>query len=153
MPHFKDSSSSDTAVGMQHYKGYHSLDSAVQVYFAAAPAPSTHSTCKAAEHRYLSFCSNFHIIPLPTIEASLCYSVTCLGQQVLADFTIHIYLSGVRQFQIAHGYKDFNYEHIPRLCQILKGVRISQVQKGRTIHSRLPITPISYINEKGVVSF
>ena len=120
---------------------YHSLDSAVQVYFAAALAPSTHSTYKAAERRYLSFCSNFHITPLPTTESSLCYFVACLGQQGLAHSTIRTYLSGVRQFQIAHGFKDLNYEHMPRLCQILKGVRISQGQKGRIIRPRLPITP------------
>ena len=30
---------------------------------------------------------------------------------------------------------------MPQLCQILKGVRISQGQKGRTIRPRLPITP------------
>ena len=48
---FKDSSSSDKAVGMHHYMDYHILDNtnAVQVYFAAALAPSTHLTYKAAE--------------------------------------------------------------------------------------------------------
>ena len=126
---------------MQPYIDYHSLDNAVQGYFAAALAPSTHSTYKTAERRYLSFCSNFHITPLPTTEASLCYFVACLGQQGLAHSTIHTYLSGIRQFQIVHGYNDFNYEHMPQLCQILKGVKVSQGQKGRTTRPRLPITP------------
>ena len=78
---------------MQHYMDYHSLDSTVQVYFAAALAPSTHSTYKAAERRYLSFCSNFHITPLPTTESSLCYFVACLGQQGLHCKNYHVYIT------------------------------------------------------------
>ena len=92
---FKDSSSTNQTTGMQDY---HSLDVAVQGYFAAALASSTQSTYKTAEHRYLSFCTSFHITPLPATEATLCYFVACLGQQGLAHSTIRGYLSGVRQF-------------------------------------------------------
>ena len=117
---------------------YHSLDSAVQVFFAAALAPSTYSTYKAAECRYLSFCSNFHITPLPTTEASLCYFVCQLRSTGPGTFHhSHLSLRG----QTVSNCKDFNYEHMARLCQILKRVRISQRQKGRTTCPRLPITP------------
>lgn len=129
---------------------YHSLDDAVQGYFAAALASSTHSTYKTAERRYLSFCSSFHITPLPTTEATLCYFVACLGQQGLAHSTIRTYLSGIRQFQIAHGHKDFNFDQMPRLCQIIKGVKVSQGQKGRATRPRLPITPRILRLMKGV---
>ena len=87
------------------------------------------------------FCTSFHITPLPATEATLCYFVTCLGQQGLAHSTIRTYLSGVRQFQIVHDYQDFNFEQLPRLCQIIKGVKIRQGQEGRTARPRLPITP------------
>ena len=40
-------------------------------YFAAALVSSTHSTYKTAERRYLSFCTIFHITPLPATEAIL----------------------------------------------------------------------------------
>ena len=93
------------------------------------------------QRRYLSFCTSFHITPLPTTEATLCYFIACLGQQGLAHSTIRTYLSGIRQFQIAHGYKELNFEQMLRLCQIIKGVKITQGQKGRTIRPRLPITP------------
>ena len=55
VPPFNDSSSSDKAIGMQHYMDYHSLDNAVQAYFAAALAPSTHLTYNAAEFNICLF--------------------------------------------------------------------------------------------------
>ena len=88
--------------------------------------------------------------PLPTTEATLCYFVACLGQQCLAHSTIRTYLSGIRQFKIAHGYKELNFEQMPRLCQIIKGVKITQGQKGKTIRPRLPITPRILHLMKGV---
>ena len=45
---------------------------------------------------------------------------------------------------------DFNFEQMPRLCQIIKGVKITQGQKGRTPHSHLPITPRILHLMKGV---
>ena len=78
---------------------------------------------------------------LPATEATLCYFVACLGQQGLAHSTIRTYLSGVRQFQIAHSYKDLDFEQMPRLCQIIKGVKVRQGQEGRVARPRLPITP------------
>ena len=68
----------------------------------------------------------------------------------MAHSTIRTYLSGIRQFQIAHGYKELNFEQMPRLCQIIKGVKITQGQKGRTIRPRLPITPRILRLMKGV---
>lgn len=119
----------------------HSLDSAVQNYFRAALAPNTHKTYKAAERRYLAFCESFGITPLPVVENILCYYVACLGQQGLAHSSIRTYLSGVRQLQISHGFKDVNFEQMPRLRQIIKGVQIEQGRQGRVSHPRLPITP------------
>ena len=74
---------------------HHSLDStnAVQVYFAAALASQCIQLIRQQNVNILSFYSNFYITPLPTIEASLCYFVTCLGQQGLAHSTICSYFS------------------------------------------------------------
>ena len=112
-------------------------------------ASSTHSTYKTAERRYLNFYTSFHMISLPATEATLCYFVASLGQQGLAHSTICTYLSGVRQFQIAHGYKDLDFAQMPRLCQIIKGVKVRQGQEGGVAHPRLPITPT--FNERSVV--
>ena len=119
----------------------HRLDVAIQGNFTAALVPATHKTYKVAEHRYVSFCESFGINPLAVLKDTLCYYVACLGQQGLAHSSVRKYLSGVRQLQNAHGFKDINYDKVPRLWQIIKGVKIDQGRKGQTPHHHLPITP------------
>ena len=129
------------STGSESILDIYSLDSAVQHYYSAALAASTKKTCKAAEHGYLDFCSKFSIISLPTSEATLCYFAACLGQQGISHNTIRTYLSGIRQIQIAHGFKDPHTEHMPRLRQVLKGVKVEAGKAGKPARSRLPITP------------
>ena len=119
----------------------HLLDPAIRLYFSSALAVSSHKTYKAAENKYLSFCKNFSLQPLPSTEATLCYFVACLGQQGLAHSSIHTYLSGVRQLQIAHGFPDPGISKMPRLRQILKGVQVERGKQGKSSRHRLPITP------------
>ena len=117
------------------------LDQAVQRYFAAGLAPATHKTYQSAERRYLEFCGSFSLVPLPTSESILCYFAACLGQQGLAHTSIRTYLSGVRQLQIAYGWNDPGIDHMPRLRQVLKGIKIECGKKGKPSRPRLPITP------------
>ena len=119
----------------------HRLDQAVQQYYAAALTSSTHKTYTAAERKYLSFCTEFSITPIPTSENVLCYFAACMGQQGLAASSIRTYLSGIRQLQIASGHSDPHIDNMPRLRQVLKGIKIQAAQSGKTTHSRLPITP------------
>ena len=119
----------------------HSLDGAVQHYFTSALAHSSHKTYNAASNKYLTFCRSFHLSPLPTSEATLCYFSACLGQQGLAHSTIRTYISGIRQLQIAHGLPEPKLDSMPRLCQVLRGVQLDHSKRGKTTHSRLPITP------------
>ena len=88
------------------------LDQAVQIYFAAG-MPASHKTYLAAERRYIDFCHNFSLVPLPTSEATLCYFAACLGQQGLADTFIKTYLSGVHQLQVADGWNDPGISQMP----------------------------------------
>ena len=127
--------------GSESVLDIHSLDSAVQHYYSATLTASTKKTYKAAEHRYLDFCSKFSIILLPTSEATLCYFTACLGQQSISHNTIRTYLSGIQQIQIARGFKDPHTEHMPRLRQVLKGVKVEAGKAGKPARSRLPITP------------
>ena len=82
-------------------------------YYTTALTPATHKTYKAAEHKYLTFCSNFNLSPLPTSECLLCYFATYLGWEGLASSTIWTYLS-VCQIQIAAGFPHLpNRSHAP----------------------------------------
>ena len=119
----------------------HKLDQAVLRYYQAALTSSTHKTYKAAEKRYLTFCNNFSLPPLPASENVLCYFAACLGQEGLAYSSIRTYLSGVRQVQIAAGYPDPSINQIPRLRQVIKGIRVLAASSGKAPRPRLPITP------------
>ena len=96
---------------------------------------------KAAERKYLSFCNNFSLSPLPISENILCYFAACLGQEGLACSSIRTYLSGIRQSQIAAGLPDPLIDHMPRLRQVLKGIKVQAARNGRSHRPRLPITP------------
>ena len=102
------SRSTACTVGPRHSLDLHSLDGAVQAYFAAGLAKSTHRTYETVGKRYTDFCRDFALNPFPVTELILCYFVACLGQQGLAPTTIKACLSGVHQMQIAAGYPDIN---------------------------------------------
>ena len=59
---------------------------------------------------------------------------------LLAHASMKSHLSGVRQLQVAHGWNDPGINLMPRLCQLLKGIKIESGQ-GKPSCSRLPITP------------
>ena len=80
--------------------------------------------------------------PLPGTENILCYFVTWLGQEGLQHSTICTYLSGVRQTQIAHGFPDPMFDSMPRLRQILQGVKVIAGLRGHSKRIRLLITPL-----------
>lgn len=83
----------------------------------------------------------FSLKPFPVSEAVLCYYVACLGQDGLASTSIKTYLSGIRQVQISHGFPEPHVGSMPRLQQVMRGVRVEQGKDGRTPRTRLPITP------------
>ena len=128
----------------------HSLDGALQAYFAAGIADSTHKTYGTAERRFVKFCKDFSLSPYPVNENILCYFVACLGQQGLTAATIKTYLSGVRQMQIAGGYPDPNIHQLPRLRQVIRGVELMRGRRGLTKRPRLPITPSILKKMRGI---
>jgi len=113
-----------------HNMDLQKLDQAVQGYFRAGLAPSSHKTYLSAERWYLESCKGFKLDPLPTSEQILCYFAACLGQQGLAHSTIKTYPSGVRQLQIAHGGTDPGIDKMPRL-QVFRGVKAECGKQGK----------------------
>ena len=93
------------------------------------------------ECKYLSFCNDFLITPIPTSENVLCYFVACLSQQNLSTSTIRTYQSGIRRMHIADGFPDPLIDYMPRFLQVLKGIKIQTAKLGKPIHTCLPITP------------
>ena len=72
----------------------------------------------------------------------MCYFVACLGQQGLAHSSIQTNLSGIRKLQISHGFNDPEINKMPRLRQVLRGVKIERGKLRKAPKARLPITPM-----------
>jgi len=85
--------------------------------------------------------SDFSITPIPTSESVLCYFAACMSQQGLAPSSILAYLFDVCQLQIASGYSDPLIYQMPRLRQVLKGIKVQTAKSGKIPHPHLPITP------------
>ena len=128
--------------GLSEYNlDIHELDQVVQRLYRAGLSASSHKTYQVAQRRYLAFCTDFSLNALPTSENLLCYFVACLGQQGLAHSSIQTYLSGIRQLQISHGWNDPEINKMPRLRQVMRGLKIERGKQGQGPRARLPITP------------
>ena len=93
------------------------LEPALHSYYSAGLAPSTRSTYKSGQNRYLLFCKLYHITnALPVNEQTLCY----LGEEGLA---IKSYLSAVRYLQISYGFPSPFNVPMPCLELILRGIK------------------------------
>ena len=71
----------------------------------------------------------------------LCYFTAFLFQQNLSASTIRTYLSGIHQMHNAGGFPDPLIDHMPRLRQVLKGIKVQIAKLGRPTRTCLPITP------------
>ena len=101
------------------------LDSALEFYFSNRLAPSTRKTYSTSIKRYsLEFCHSFSTPPIPTSEQLLCRFITSLALQNISANTIKVYLSAVRQLHLQSGADPPVTEHIPRLNQVLRSIRI-----------------------------
>lgn len=112
----------------------------MELYFRNGLAPSTHKTYNSAKKRYLQFCRDKHILPLPASESQLCRFVSSLAIQSLCHNTIKSYLAAIRHLHIAEGYGNPHIHNMARLEQVLKGIKAVQ-SRGPRKTERLPITP------------
>ena len=116
------------------------MDNAVHTFLGRGLAQSTLATYELGKCRYLAFCSQFCLSPLPLSEGTLCRFVAFLGLQKLSYQSIRLYLCSVRHLQIVNGLPDPSLSSFPRLDYVLRGVRRS-VPPARPRNTRLPITP------------
>ena len=94
---------------------------------------------ESGQRRFLSFCAQFHLSPLPASELVLCRFVAFLASQGVAYGSVRSYLCAVRHLQIMRGFADPSLSPFPRLELTLKGIRRVGVVSPRP--KRLPITP------------
>ena len=132
----------------------HKLGKSLQSYYLQGLAKSTQRTYTSAKSRFIAFCTQACTSPLPLSESVLCFYVSHLADEGLAHTTIKSYLSACRHLHISHGYSEPCIGDMPRLAQVMKGIKASQAKQGRQAKPRLPITPSiltqikSFLNKK-----
>lgn len=89
--------------------------------------PSTVTTYASAQRRYIRFCREFDLPPLPATEDTLVYFASHLYNSGLKGSSIHVYLSAVRNYHIINSY-----------CYPTQCDRLSLVLRGATTLSALP---------------
>ena len=123
----------------------------MEFYFLNGIAASTRKTYDAAKRRYKQFCARRGVPPLPVTETYLCQFISHLANDRLSHTTIKCYLSAIRHLQVAEGYGDPEIHGMPRLEQVLKGIKSVQVQaRPSSKPARLPITPELLQKMKGI---
>ena len=100
---------------------------------------STLASYESGKKRYLAFCAQLNLQPLPVDESRLLHFVAYLFKASLCHQTIKSYLSAVRHLQISMGLPDPSLSSFPRLNYALKGVRRAGPVRRR--EARLPVTP------------
>ena len=110
-------------------------------YFRSGLAPSTHKSYDSAKRRFLCFCTQAGLDPLPVSENLLCRYVAYLAEQGLAPKTIKLYLSAIRHLQVSMSLPDPRIGDMPRLEQVIKGAKREYAKKNPDKRERLPITP------------
>ena len=100
------------------------LSKAMGHYYSAGTSSTTQRLYLAGLKRYITFCSQAKLIPIPTTEATLLLFVTHLANQNLACSTIKVYLAAVHSAHVAQG-KHRSFESQLTLCLLLvmKGIR------------------------------
>ena len=107
-------------------------------YFTKGLADSTCQTYKSAENRFLMFCRDAALHPLPASGSTLCYLVATLARDNLKHSSIKAYLSAVQFLHIAEGFSDPFLPSLQRLQHTLHGIKRCETEKGGNKKERLP---------------
>ena len=118
-------------------------------YLESGIAPSTARTYRAGIKHYLSLCEQLHTQSTPTTEPLLCRFVTYLANLNVSHNSIKVYLAGIRQLHVRRGDRMPLSDDMPRLNQVLRGIKMCQSRCNATApQPRLPITPEALLRIK-----
>lgn len=102
----------------------------------------------SGKKKYLDFCQQSGITPLPVTEHSLIHFVAFVVNQGLKHQTIKSYITAVRHLQVVGGGGDPKIGDMAQLALALRGTRKEQL--GLPKRPRLPITPSVLLRMRSV---
>ena len=111
--------------------------------FSQGIASATRRVYNTGIRKFTQLCNHLHISPLPSPEPLLRKFVSYLALNGISYNTIKVYLSAVRQFHVQQAHSPPDISQIPRLQQVLQGIKISGASSPAVNNrpERLSITP------------
>ena len=103
------------STGCSSPRGHSVLDGIVRQLSDGGVAQSTKKVYESGQCRFLSFCSQFSLNPLPASEAVLCRFVAFLAASNITYGSVRSYLSAVRHFHIMNNLPDPSLSSFPQL--------------------------------------
>ena len=99
------------------------MDSTILALISRGTASSTLAAYESGKRRYIGFCTEHNLTPLPLDERKLLSFVAFLFRSQLSYQTVRSYLSAVRHMQIISGLPDPALSSFCRLNYALLGVK------------------------------
>ena len=93
---------------------------------------------KKKKKRYIQFCLMYDFVPLLVPEQQLYQYTAWLANQGLTHKTLKTYLAAVRHLQIAEGLPDPKIASMPKLEQVMRGVKAHQARSTSGSQPRHP---------------
>ena len=112
----------------------------MEFFVSHSVAESTRRSYSSAQRRYLQFCRDQNLSPVPTSEGQLCQFVSYLALANLSHNTMKCYLSAIRHLHIAEGAGDPQISKMPRLEQVLRGIKLTHARGEKEGNVRLPVS-------------
>ena len=109
----------------------------VSKYFASGLACSTQNTYSSAKKKYLMFCQQYELTPIPMSEYVSCLFVDYLTKLGMSPSLISTYLAAMHHLQVETGHPLPQRMDWLRLQYTLKGIKRSRLTSSK--RSRLPI--------------
>ena len=94
----------------------------MEQYFSQEIASATRRVYNTGIRKFTQLCNHLHISPLPSPELLL---VSYLALKAISYNIIKVYLSAVRQFHVQQAHSPPDISQMPRLQQVLRGIKIS----------------------------
>ena len=133
------------AVGQSPGLDLAGVDQLVHRYAEDALAPATKRTYRAAQARYLAFCTSYNLPSVPVSQPVLCRFAALLASQHLLHSSIKAYLSAVRHLHVASCGVDPGLGEMVVLQGVLQGIKRAQARdQGHSPRLRLPVTAVAW---------
>ena len=127
------------------------MEGALQSFYPLSLSTSTQKSYSTGQKRFLSFCKDHSLSPLPPSEHTILLFLAQLGFDGLPLATMQSYMSAIRNLLLHNGLSSFDL-YTPKVKLVLRGIKRGKASAHSNPLPRLPITPDILLQLKNVWS-